>query len=84
MFHVQDFKLWLTESPTSKYFQELYPDTSIHAGFLEQFQEVASNSVAAQPPSCAALQLSVCVVKRASRLFSFIILCVWCRAIWRP
>ena len=35
----------LTEAPTSNYFQELYPGTHIHAGFLEQFQEVVSNTV---------------------------------------
>lgn len=53
---VQDFKLWLTESPTSSYFTELYPGTEIHAGFLEQFQEVASNSVRLLVPLCSSGQ----------------------------
>ena len=42
---MQDFKLWLTESPTSSYFSELYPGTDIHEGFLEQFQDVCTTTV---------------------------------------
>lgn len=45
----------LTEAPTSNYFQELYPGTHIHAGFLEQFQEVVSNTVSTRC-SCMAWQ----------------------------
>ena len=41
---VQDFKLWLTESPASSYFQELYPGTQVHAGFLEQFRAVTDQA----------------------------------------
>ena len=35
----------LTETPTTSYFQQLYPGTVIHEGFLQQFQEVVSNTV---------------------------------------
>ena len=41
---VQDFKLWLTESPASSYFQELYPNTQVHQGFLEQFRAVTDQA----------------------------------------
>ena len=37
---IQDVELDLEDPPAAHYFQELYPDTQVHKGFLEQFRSV--------------------------------------------
>ena len=46
-----DFELWLTDAPTQGWEQQLYPNTEVHQGFLEQFQAVSNTSVRSPSPA---------------------------------